>query len=35
MNGNPFIFEEDPRAYVDSNVTALTFFDANGDEIKI
>lgn len=32
---NPFIFESNPGAFVETNVTTVTFYDTNGDHINI
>jgi len=32
---NPFFFEKEPRAFTETNVTALTFYDTGGNHINI
>lgn len=32
---SPFFFEKDPGAFVETNVTVLTFYDSGGSHINI
>lgn len=32
---NPFLFETNPGAFVETNVTALTFYDTSGLHLNI
>jgi hypothetical protein len=32
---NPFFFEKSPGAFVETNVTELTFYDSGGNHINI
>jgi len=32
---NPFFFEKNPGAFVETNVTELTFYDSGGNHINI